>query len=249
VERADGGTLFLDELPEFPLTVQAKLLRLLQNGTCRRVGDSRVRRVRMRIIAAMNKDPDRLVSSGRLKADLLFRLLGHRIDLPPLRNRPEEISAFALEFAVRVGLAGISAPALEQLVRYHWPGNVRQLEMLIRVAASTIGPGATLDPETVSTLLRRQVGNGSSVPPSTLRLERIEAERQALIRTLEMNGWNVTATARALSISRQALHKALKRTGLGSGGISVTSSMGGMQSTNAQSDVSRAGEGEERVRR
>jgi transcriptional regulator of acetoin/glycerol metabolism len=213
VANADGGTLFLDELPEMPPAMQAKLLRLLQDGTYRRVGDTQVRRINARVVAATNRDPDALVAGGALKPDLMFRLDGHRLALEPLRAHPREIATLATELARSAGLAGITEAAKSRLAKHPWPGNVRQLEMLLRVAAAGLGRGATLD-ETDLDPLPEIEGDEPERTGAGLRAQRLEAERRTLQRILATHRGNVTAAARSLSMSRQGFYKALRRTGL-----------------------------------
>ncbi|TMQ70186.1 MAG: sigma-54-dependent Fis family transcriptional regulator [Candidatus Eisenbacteria bacterium] len=188
IASADGGTLLFDELPELSLSAQSKLLRLLQEGTYRRLGEARPRQVKAR---------------GALKADLFFRLHGYRIRIRPLRERPDDVALLAREFATTEGLAGVTPAALTTLLACPWPGNARQLEMLIRVAASTLGPGRWLDRDLVVSLLDDAP---KMVTPS--------AERQRLKTMLDAHSGNVAATARALGLSRQGLYKALHRHGL-----------------------------------
>ncbi len=211
IAAADGGTLLLDELPELSLTMQAKLLRVLQEGTYRRVGEDRLRRISARVMASTNRDAERLVANGRLKSDLFYRLNGHRLKLLPLRDRPQDVPDIALELAHAEGLGGIAESALERLALLAWPGNVRQLEMMIRVAATRLPAGAWLD----ESALEERLGEaGPHDPLTSLRAERLEAERQALKRVLERHNGNIAAAARSLSMSRQGLYKALQRTGL-----------------------------------
>ena len=203
IASADGGTLLFDELPELSLSAQSKLLRLLQEGTYRRLGEARPRQVKVRVIAATNQDTERLLARGALKADLFFRLHGYRIRIRPLRERPDDVALLAREFATTEGLAGVTPAALTTLLACPWPGNARQLEMLIRVAASTLGPGRWLDRDLVVSLLDDAP---KMVTPS--------AERQRLKTMLDAHSGNVAATARALGLSRQGLYKALHRHGL-----------------------------------
>jgi anaerobic nitric oxide reductase transcription regulator len=200
---ADGGSVLFDELPELSLSAQSKLLRLLQEGTYRRLGEARPRQVKVRVIAATNQDTERLLSQGALKADLFFRLHGYRIRLRPLRERPDDVALLAQHFAVTNGLAGVTLEALAELTACAWPGNARQLEMMIRVAASSLGRGRWLERDTVTRMLAEapKLSTGSS-------------EGQRLKRALDSNAGNVAATARALGMSRQGLYKALHRNGL-----------------------------------
>ncbi|PTL81660.1 sigma 54-interacting transcriptional regulator [Vitiosangium sp. GDMCC 1.1324] len=139
-QLADGGTLFLDEVGEIPLELQGKLLRVLQEGTFERVGEDETRRVDVRVIAATNRDLEREVHEGRFRRDLYYRLSVFPIEVPPLRERTEDIPLLAAHF-VRMASARLGRPApalgaaqLEALQRYDWPGNVRELENVIERA-------------------------------------------------------------------------------------------------------------------
>jgi transcriptional regulator with AAA-type ATPase domain len=203
VAAADGGTLLFDELPELSPSVQSKLLRLLQEGTYRRLGEARPRRVRVRVIATTNRDSEHLLSVGALKPDLFFRLQGYRIRIRPLRERPLDIGALADRFAAADGVSGVTEAAAAKLRSYAWPGNARQLEMLIHVAATLLAPGRWLDEPLVSTLL-------DEAPGAKLA----SAESQRLKAALDASAGNVAAAARSLRMSRQGLYKALRRNGL-----------------------------------
>ncbi len=200
---ADGGTLLFDELPELSLSAQSKLLRLLQEGTFRRLGEAQPRRVKVRVIAATNQDTERLLARGVLKADLFFRLHGYRIRLRPLRERRGDVALLAEEFVRSEGLAGVTREALAELMVCASPGNARQLEMMIRVAASSLGPGRWLDRDRVLRLL-------AEAP----RVATPSAERERLRAMLDAHAGNVAATARSLGLSRQGLYKALHRNDL-----------------------------------
>ena len=222
IAEADGGTLFLDELAELPLPIQAKLLRVLQDGSYRRVGDDRTRRVRARVVAATNRGAQSEVESGRLKADLFYRLCGHRIFLPPLRARRDDIAALAVEFVRRLDGFEISPAALAWLAAQPWPGNARQLEMLVRLAVS-VHPGISrLDREHFEGLTDHReepaapsaLDAGSPQAFDHLSARRREGERAALRRVLSEHHGVVREAARQLGISRQALYKAMRRTGL-----------------------------------
>jgi DNA-binding NtrC family response regulator len=136
-ERADGGTLFLDEIGDLPLPAQSKLLRVLQDGELERVGDHRVRRVDVRIVAATNADLHRLVKEGRFRSDLYYRLNPFQIQIPPLRERKEDISFLAKRFLEKncavhgKKLRGFTDKAKRALLTYQWPGNIRELQNMI----------------------------------------------------------------------------------------------------------------------
>lgn len=150
-ERAHGGTLFLDEISSLPLHAQGKLLRVLQEGEIERVGDCRVRPVDVRIVAAANCDLRAEVRAGRFREDLFFRLNVFPIEIPPLRERREDIplmvSVFVKRFSLRFGkqIRGITRKASEALWTYHWPGNVRELENLIERAVILTDNDANID--------------------------------------------------------------------------------------------------------
>ena len=213
IAQSDRGTLFLDELPALSSSLQSKLLRLLQEGTYRRVGEDSVRRVRLRVVAATNQSVEELLKNAGLKRDLFYRLNGYRISLRPLRARPEEIGPLALEIARRCGLAGITGAALEMLQSSAWPGNVRQLEMALRVAAGQCAVGGWLERQHLES---RQMEAGDATTEETLRAGRIAGERATLLRALEEHGGVISQAARSLGLSRQGFYKALRRTGLAS---------------------------------
>ncbi|MBS0555742.1 MAG: sigma 54-interacting transcriptional regulator [Proteobacteria bacterium] len=150
-ERANGGTLFLDEISSLPLHAQGKLLRVLQEGEVERVGDTRVRPVDVRIVAAANRDLRAEVQAGRFREDLFFRLNVFPIDIPPLRERREDIplmvNVFVKRYAQRFNkhLTGITQRASEALWAYDWPGNVRELENIVERGVILADDGANLD--------------------------------------------------------------------------------------------------------
>jgi|SRR5687767_481840 len=225
IAQADGGTIMLDELPELSTGLQAKLLRVVQEGVYRRVGEDRSRRVRARFIATTNRSVQNLLASGALKPDLYYRLSGHRIELAPLHSRPEEIGPLAAEIA-RASGCDMTPGAVRLLEEQPWPGNVRQLEMVVRLSMASIGGGNWIDTVHVVPHLRGSGLHGQSrargeVRPTSLRAERLAAERDTLERVLQEHDGIVAEAARALGISRQSFYKALRRTGLmgGSGDL------------------------------
>ena len=150
-EQCDHGTIFLDEIGDMPPATQTKILRVLQNGEFQRVGGNQTLQVDVRVIAATNKDPERLVAEKRFREDLYYRLNVVRIYLPPLRDRREDISVLVDYFLQKINkprqasakIKGISPQALEVLQKYNWPGNVRELENVIERAA-VVAHGETL---------------------------------------------------------------------------------------------------------
>jgi len=151
VELASGGTLFLDEIGDVPLQLQVKLLRFLQEKTFEHVGDSHTRKADVRIIAATNVDLRRAIAEGRFREDLYYRLRVVPIEVPPLRERREDIEPLARFLLIRVaGRHGrevrFSADAIRALLRYSWPGNVRELENAIEYAVA-VGRGQTIQTE------------------------------------------------------------------------------------------------------
>ena len=233
-EVADGGTLLLDEVGELPLTMQPKLLRVLQEGEIQRVGSDTPRRVDVRVLAATNRDLDDEVRAGRFRADLFHRLNVYPLRVPPLRERPEDIALLTGYFCdlarrrLGLGPVRVSAEALDALQAYAWPGNVRELEnVLSRVvlkAAAGVARGAVI------VLQRAHLGsdlavahNGASIvtepqPTSAaqqpLRDATLDFQRDMIRRALQAHAGNWSAAARALGMHRSNLHHLASRLGL-----------------------------------
>lgn len=218
-ELADGGTVFLDEVGDMSVAMQAKLLRVLQEGEIRPVGATETRKVDFRLIAATNKDLDAEVRAGRFRQDLYFRLRVFPIRVPPLRERREDIPALAQHFLSRFSremgkdIAGITAAALDLVAGYPFPGNVRELENELERAANLVEPEGWIGPELLSDRIR-------GLPPAAGRpgeregrlKEAVEAVEQRLIHeALARHGGNVSEAARSLGISRQWLIKKMTR--------------------------------------
>ena len=225
-EEANGGTLFLDEVGDLSAPSQAKLLRVLQEGTIRRLGETKTIQVDVRVIAATNKDLAGLVREGRFREDLYYRLNVVPIVLPPLRQRREDIPLLVECFIHRYGSAAkkevrrISASAMELLFSYRWPGNVRELEHAIECAVLFCDK-ETLEEE----LLPQEVRNQREqiclqVPEAPLGLKEAvekmsqELERGLIERALDGMGGNRSAAARLLGISRRALLYKMKAYGI-----------------------------------
>ncbi|RKH92800.1 sigma-54-dependent Fis family transcriptional regulator [Corallococcus praedator] len=215
-ELADGGTLFLDEIGNMPLAQQAKLLRVLQTGELHPVGSSRTRKVDVRVVSATNVDLGRAVIEGRFREDLLYRLNTVEVQLPPLRERREDIPLLAAHFLAaqgqRYGRPGIHlAPdALEALMAYPWPGNVRELEHAVERSLLM----ATGDRVAAEDLLLKRAGpnSGGSARLEEMTLE--EVERYLIERALGRQDGNVSEAAKALGLSRSALYRRLQYYGI-----------------------------------
>ncbi|MFM7142176.1 MAG: sigma 54-interacting transcriptional regulator [Alphaproteobacteria bacterium] len=236
-EVASGGTVFLDEVGEMPLAMQAKLLRVLQESEVIPIGDSRPRRVDVRVLSATNRDLRRELAERRFREDLYYRLATFPIRLPALRERRDDIPALADHFLARAAerhgkaIDAIEPGALDVLVRHDWPGNARELQNEIERAVALASSGERIGPQHLSARLR----SGATVlpPPSSpariepgvsglvtalpdvsqstdLREAREAFEADFIRRVLERNGGNVSRTARALGLSRAMLHKKIR---------------------------------------
>lgn len=209
-EQANGGTLFLDEVANLSEDVQAKLLRVLQDGKVRRIGETRERKVSVRVIAATNKDLEREVVEGRFRKDLFFRLKGIRIQLPPLREHKEDIPLLVHHFVAKFSkekkrkVEEITESAMRALTDYCWDGNVRELESEIERAILLMEDGR-VTPELFSSSIRKT----SSRRGGSYNLH-------DLIRALDENGWVKRRAARALGIPESTLRKRLKTHGISS---------------------------------
>jgi DNA-binding NtrC family response regulator len=231
VEEADRGTLFLDEIGDMPLSAQVKLLRTLENNEVRRLGDNSTRVVDVRVVAATHRNLLAEVAEGRFREDLYYRLNVVQIDLPPLRERREDIGLLASYFLDRAGRRegreGLRfSPEAEALLeRYEYPGNVRELENAIQHAVA-VAEGPTIRPEELPPALRapRLLPRQSAprpmmeeVPPSLDSRDGwslADVEREHIRRVLGIHRGNATAAARQLGISRTTLWRKLKQYGL-----------------------------------
>ena len=221
-ELAHGGTLFLDEVGEMPLSLQAKLLRVLQEGEVRPIGAARPRNVDTRIVAATNRDLEAEVREGRFREDLFYRLKVFPIRLPPLRERREDIPLlaghflrrYAEEFGRRVD--GFGQAAMEQLQAYRWPGNVRELENEVQRLVIQLEDDPIVKPQHLSARVRDAEGSLiDRVKPKGALKEKIQAlEMEILREALADHDGNKSQTAKTLGITREGLHKKLKNYGM-----------------------------------
>ncbi len=218
VEVAASGTLFLDEVAEVPLATQPKLLRFLQDGEFRRLGDNQSRKSTARVIAATNRDPAAEVAAGRMREDLFYRLNIVHIQIPPLRERPVDIPALAEQLVHRLAdryqlaPAELAPEAVAALTAYQWPGNIRELEnVLARALALRSGQSIAvrdLPPEIGRTA---PMAGASLVPDQEPSLPLEEVERRYIVRVLEATGGNKLKAAEILGIDRSTLHRKLKQ--------------------------------------
>ena len=228
-ELADRGTLFIDEVSSMSLALQAKLLRALQEREIEKVGTAKPVKINARVIAATNMDLLKMVKEGTFREDLYYRLNVVRVMLPTLRARPEDIPMLAQRFARQssqqndLPLRTISQEAMRALMRYEWPGNIRQLENAIEHAVAMSG-GATeilpdMLPEEVRQPDRSQVVPSVQIPDEGVNFSSImsQMERDLILQCLEKTGGNKRQAARLLNLSRTTLIDKLQRLGINDG--------------------------------
>ena len=213
IEHAAGGTLFLDEIGTLSKAVQAKLLRAVEAGEVRRIGENENRHVDVRFVAATNVDLKSAVDSGEFRSDLFYRLNVHRVHLAPLRERAGDVRQLVEHFLARdgapAGVTGCSDAAWDALLAYSYPGNVRQLEHIVqRAVAVARGPALQLDD------LPEELVAPPPAPPvaeGTVAAARERAEREMLITTLARHDGEIAAAARELQVSRTTMWRLMKK--------------------------------------
>lgn len=212
-EEADGGTLFLDEVVEMSLSLQVKLLRVLQEGEIRRIGADRTTKINVRIISATSRDLESEAAEGRFREDLLYRLNAFSIVLPPLRERSEDVPLLVEHFIDKHAQGRDIRPspeALRLLSSHHWPGNVRELENCIE-RGLVLCDGRILDERSLPASLFPSASPGSfSIETLSIKKEGERLERDLIRRALEQTGGNRTWAARLLEISHRTLLYKLK---------------------------------------
>jgi DNA-binding NtrC family response regulator len=221
IEITEGGTLLLDEIAEMPVHLQTKLLRVLQERRVRRLGDEQEIAVDFRLVSSTNRNTAEAVQEGVLRKDLYFRISTIKIEVPPLRERPDDLALLAEHFLERYSVKykkpvkRISTETFALLARHDWPGNVRELESIIE-RALLFCQGDELTPDTLPSHLQGgQAHEFRCVIPPYLTLE--EIEREAVEQTLERTGGNIKKTAQILNLHRPTLYRMLKRMGLSQG--------------------------------
>jgi DNA-binding NtrC family response regulator len=213
-DAAAGGTLFLDEVGDLPLPLQVKLLRVLQDGSFERVGESTSRTSHARIVAATNIDLRAAVANGRFRDDLYYRLRVVPIEILPLRDRREDIEPLARTLLARVAARQgrslrLSPDALRTLLDHDWPGNARELENALEYAVA-VCRGQTILPEDFPELRTRSL----ELIPSATDGPRNTVDAGSLRAVLEANRWRRSDAARALGISRSTLWRKMREAGL-----------------------------------
>lgn len=235
-EEAHGGTVFLDEIGDISASMQAKLLRVLQEREIKRIGETRPRRVDVRIISATNKQLDKLVGSGAFREDLYFRLKVVHISIPPLRERLEDILPLARHFLAqcarrhRLPNLRLAPASLDLLTRHPWPGNVRELENVVEQAAVLSG-GGVLGPDLFPMLRTAVASDFASSPsspsrptsPTPTHRTLAELEQAHLERVLMANGGNRARTAQILGIGQATLYRRLRALRAKTGSPTLTS--------------------------
>ncbi|MEJ2025516.1 MAG: sigma 54-interacting transcriptional regulator, partial [Deltaproteobacteria bacterium] len=211
--RAEGGTLFLDEIGDLPLPLQTKLLRVLQNRNYEPLGGTRSLSANVRIITATNRDLEKMVADGTFRQDLFFRINVIKLEIPPLRERLEDVPLLVDHFISRFSalhrkhIEAISHEALDVLMRYDYPGNIRELENIIE-HGYVLSPGGLIHVKHLPDSLRPTLN--SFVRADTFE----EMERQFIIFMLKKNKWNRLAAAREMGIHKTTLFRKIKRLGI-----------------------------------
>lgn len=206
-ERAAGSTLFLDEISEIPPALQAKLLRVLEDHTVIRVGETKPRNINVRILASSNRPIEEMVSKGEFRADLFYRLAGFHVHIPPLRERPEDIPLICQHFIKVLSqkmarrVTGINPEAISVLSGYTFQGNVRELRNLVERAV-ILADGPEIQRFPLSTAATANTG-------ATLNLQQLEED--AIKKALQLTGNNKTQAAKLLGVHWQVLHRKLKQ--------------------------------------
>jgi DNA-binding NtrC family response regulator len=220
-EAADGGTVFLDEIGEMSVSMQAKLLRAIQEKEIRRVGGKVNIPIDVRIISATNRELETEIKRGAFREDLFYRLNVIRINLPPLRERGNDIAAladfFVRKYSTSSGLAvkGISKPALKLLMNYPWPGNVRQLESIIERGV-LMAENDCIQPEDLPAEIHEEATQSGRLPfefpPEGISIE--ELERELIIKAMDRTGWVIAKAAPLLGMSYKTLQYRLEKFGI-----------------------------------
>ena len=222
-ELADGGTILLDEVGEIPLSTQAKLLRVLQEGEFERVGGSSTIKVNVRIIAATNRNLHNEAMAGRFRQDLFYRLNVYPITIPPLSQRREDIPLLVSHYARQIGerlgksITEVPAQVIREFVDYNWPGNIRELQNVIERAVIISSDGVLRLAEPLVQTTTEPSGESQSVR-DPLKISALgDAEREHILRALDATGWRIegpNGAAAMLKLNPSTLRFRMKKLGL-----------------------------------
>ena len=218
--EADGGTLFLDEIGELAPALQAKLLRALQDGEIRPVGARESRRVDVRVVSATNRDLRRSVDAGTFREDLFFRLAVVTLEVPPLRERPDDVPQLVAAFLdktarkAKAAVKPVDPAAMRALRRWHWPGNIRELQNEIARAFTLSGEKIALEDLSPAIASHRGAASPEGGLKEAGRAAQNQREREVILAALERCDWKKSSAARQLGISRQTLDQKIRLFGL-----------------------------------
>ena len=220
--QADGGTIFLDEIADLPLALQPKLLRAIQERKVHPVGVSSARAIDVRIVAATNQDLEERVRQGLFRKDLYYRLRGARIEVPPLRDRQEDLPELALGLIQRkateygLSIKGVSRGAMRRLHQHDWPGNIREFQTEIDIAVNRCPPGGILESShfSVAKSTEKSISFGIAADSLNLKSDQDALTRDYIQRALARFSGNKTQAARALGVSRNGLNQRIERLSL-----------------------------------
>jgi Nif-specific regulatory protein len=219
LELASGGTLVLDEIGNMPLSLQAKLLRALQEYEFYRLGGSIPIKVDLRIISLTNLDTDLILGEHKIREDLYYRLAHHVVSIPPLRERKEDISPLITHFTqlyskkAEKKIGSFSLSAYEILKEYHWPGNIRQLENEINRLVNLCDDGDAIRDDLISASIRTRIEMKPDYDMS-FPGQKNKSEKEQLLDLLKKNNWHKSQTARQMNMTYQGLHKKMMRLGI-----------------------------------
>lgn len=221
-ELANGGTIFLDEIGDMTLGMQAKLLRVLQEREIERVGGTKSVKVDLRVVAATNRDLEDMIKTGAFRQDLYYRLNVITLQIPPLRERSEDIPVLSRTLLAKINaqlnceVEGIAPEAMTLLLQYRWPGNIRELENALERAVNLMDDGPLILPEHLPPQLRKSYkAKENDDYAKDLTEAKNDAEKQAIIKALEAAGGNRTKAAKILGVHRSGLYQKLQKYNLG----------------------------------
>jgi transcriptional regulator with PAS, ATPase and Fis domain len=218
VELANGGTIFLDEIGDMTLSMQAKLLRVLQEREIERVGSTKTLKVDVRVVAATNRDLEQMIGQGEFRQDLYYRLNIISLHIPPLRERCEDIPALCNSLLRKIhnrfphDVESVSPEAMDYLLAYEWPGNVRELENVLERAVNFMDEELSILPEHLPPVIKKQYRQRETTDSvKDLAGIRFDAEKEAIVKAIETAGGNKSQAAKLLGIHRSGFYQKLRK--------------------------------------